>query len=257
VTTAPLVVAGTRAWRYGRCVTALPASALTALLGLRLAGTPLSGVLQRLVEIAKDGVAGSDEVSITLVRDEKPWTAAYTGQLALDADEMQYERGYGPCMEAGLSGTLLRVEDMREETRWPDYAAQVVSRGVLSSLSIPLPLQTEVVGAMNCYARTAAAFDDRSAEVGVELAGHTAVAVVNAMGYQNAAELAEHMQAAMANRATIEQAKGIIMAQNRCDADEAFNILRRASQGRNVKVRDLALQLVASVSNGPGPNRPG
>jgi GAF domain-containing protein len=228
-------------------VTALPASALTALLGIRLGGTPLSDVLQRLVEIAKDGVAGADEVSITLMRDEKPWTAAYTGELALDADEMQYERGYGPCMEAGLSGTLLRVDDMREETRWRDYAANVVPRGVLSSLSVPLPLQTEVVGAMNCYARTPAAFEERSTEVGLELAGHIAVAVVNAMGYQDAAELADHMRAAMANRAAIEQAKGIIMAQNRCDADEAFNILRRASQGRNVKVRDLAQELVTSM----------
>jgi GAF domain-containing protein len=237
-------------------VTALPASTLTALLGIRLGGTPLSGVLQRLVEIAKDGIPGADEVSITLVRDERPWTAAYTGQLALDADEMQYERGYGPCIEAGMSGTLLRVEDMRMEPRWPDYAANVVPRGVLSSLSVPLPLQTEVLGALNCYARTPGAFDDRSAEVGLELAGHIAVAVVNAMGYQGAAELAEHMQAAMANRAVIEQAKGIIMAQNRCDADGAFNILRRASQGRNVKVRDLARELVGSMPARPGPKRP-
>jgi GAF domain-containing protein len=229
-------------------VTALPASTLTALLGIRLGGTPLSGVLQQLVEIAKQGVAGADEVSITLVRDDKPWTAAYTGQLALDADEQQYERGYGPCIEAGLSGTLLRVEDMREETRWPDYAATVVPRGVLSSLSVPLPLQTEVVGAMNCYARTPGAFGEESGEAGLELAGHIAVAVVNAMGYQNAARLADDMQAAMANRAVIEQAKGIIMAQNRCDADEAFNILRRASQGRNAKVRDLAREIVDSVS---------
>ena len=89
---------------------------------------------------------------------------------------------------------------MREETRWPDYAANVVPRGVLSSLSVPLPLQTEVVGAMNCYARTPGAFGDRSVEVGLELAGHIAVAVVNAMGYQDAAELADHMQAAMANQ---------------------------------------------------------
>ena len=236
-------------------MTALPASTLTALLGIRLGGTPLSGVLQRLVEIAKDGIKGADEVSITLVRDEKPWTAAYTGQLALDADELQYERGYGPCMEAGLSGTVLQVADLREESRWPDYAANVVPRGVLSSLSVPLPLQTEVVGAINCYARTPDAFDDRSVEAGLELAGHIGVAVVNATGYHNASELAAHMQAAMANRASIEQAKGIIMAQNRCTADAAFDILRRASQGRNVKIRDLAEELTTSVAAPPPTGR--
>jgi GAF domain-containing protein len=237
-------------------VTALPPSTLTALLGIRLGGGPLSAVLQRLVEIARDGIGGAEEVSITLVRDEGPWTAAYTGQLALDADEMQYERGYGPCIDAGVSGTVLRVDDMRVESRWPDYAATVVPRGVLSSLSVPLPLQTAVVGAINCYARRPLSFDDISVEHGVELAGHVAVAVVNAVGYQDAAELAHHMQAAMASRAVIEQAKGIIMAQNRCDADQAFDILRRASQGRNVKVRDLAQNLVETVSGAPQPTPP-
>jgi GAF domain-containing protein len=229
-------------------VSTLSPTTLSALLGIRLGGSQLSDVLQRLVDIAKEAVPGADEVSITLVRDERPWTAAYTGQLALDADELQYERGYGPCIEAGISGLLLRVEDMRVETRWPDYASTVVTRGTLSSLSVPLPLQTEVVGALNCYARRPEAFDDTSTDTGVELAGHVAVAVVNAMGYVDAADLAENMQQAMASRSVIEQAKGIIMAQNRCDAQTAFDILRRASQGRNVKLRDLAADLVRQIS---------
>jgi len=226
----------------------LPPTTLTALLGIRLGGVELSGVLQRIVDIAKDAVAGVDEVSITLVRDDRPWTATYTGQLALDADEMQYARGYGPCIDAGVTGTVLRVDDMRVETRWPDYAAAVVPRGVLSSLSVPLPLQTEVVGAINCYARRPFAFDDVAVETAVDLAGHVAVAVVNAMGYIDAAQLAHHMQQAMVSRAVIEQAKGILMAQNRCDADTAFAILRRASQGRNIKIRDLAADLVGRVA---------
>src|SRR5215218_4355124 len=221
----------------------LPPTTLTALLGIRLGGVELSGVLQRIVDIAKDAVAGVDEVSITLVRDDRPWTATYTGQLALDADEMQYERGYGPCIDAGVSGTLLRVDDMRDESRWPDYATVVVPRGVLSSLSVPLPLQTELVGALNCYSREPQAFA-ASTTAAVELASHVAVAVSNAMSYLDAAALADHMRAAMESRSVIEQAKGIIMAQNRCDAERAFDVLRRASQGRNVKLRDLAQDLV-------------
>ena len=94
-------------------VTALSASTLTALLGIRLGEGPLAGVLDRLVHIARTAIPGADEVSITLVREERPWTAAYTGQLALDADELQYERGYGPCIDAGLSGTVLK---------WPERA---------------------------------------------------------------------------------------------------------------------------------------
>jgi GAF domain-containing protein len=231
-------------------VTVLPASTLTALLSLRLGEGELQQVLDRLVGIAKDALDGADEVSITLVRDDKPWTAAYTGRLALDADEMQYERGYGPCIDAGISGTVLHVPDMREESRWPDYAAVVVPRGVLSSLSVPLPLQTELVGALNCYSGEPGAFVG-STTAAVELASHVAVAVSNAMSYLDAAALADHMRAAMESRSVIEQAKGIIMAQNRCDAERAFEVLRRASQGRNVKLRDLAHELVERVAAPP------
>jgi GAF domain-containing protein len=232
-------------------VSALPPATLADLLSIRLGGAELSHVLRRVADIAKGALPGADEVSITLVRDERPWTAAYTGQLALDADEIQYERGYGPCVDAGVTGTLLRVDDMRVETRWPEYVTGVLPRGVLSSLSIPLPLQTEVVGALNCYSRRSAAFDAAATETGVELAGHVAVAVVNAMGYIDAAALAHHMQQAMVTRAVIEQAKGIVMAQNRCDAETAFGILRRASQSRNVKLRDLAADLVERVASRP------
>ena len=54
----------------------------------------------------------------------------------------------------------------------------------------------------------------------------------------------------MASRAVIEQAKGILMAQRDCSADEAFDMLRRASQRENVKLRDVAQRIVGSVVAG-------
>jgi GAF domain-containing protein len=232
-------------------VPGLSASTLAALLRVELGEASLTDVLGQLAGIAKDSLTGAEEVSITLVRGDRPYTAAHTGQLALDADEMQYERGYGPCIDAGLSGLVLRIADMRQETRWPDYAAKVVPRGVLSSLSVPLPLQTEVVGALNCYSGTPSSFPGEAVGPAVELAGHVGVAVRNVLTYAEAAKLADDMKAAMASRAVIEQAKGIIMAQNRCDADAAFEVLRRASMGRNVKLRDLARELVVAVAGSP------
>jgi GAF domain-containing protein len=227
----------------------LPPSALEALLRITLADASLSEILQRLAGVAKDSVPGADEISITLVRGDRPYTAAYTGQLALDADEMQYARGYGPCIDAGLSGVVLAVDDMRKETRWPDYAANVVRRGVLSSLSVPLPVQIDVLGALDCYARTPSAFRGGSHEVALQVAGYIGVAVANAVTYSETAQLASNLQTAMVSRAVIEQAKGIIMAQNRCDADKAFDILRRASMGRNVKLRELAAGIVAGITD--------
>jgi GAF domain-containing protein len=226
----------------------LPASTMTALLGIRLDRGPLDEVLRRLVDISKDALAGADEVSTTLVRDDKGWTAAHTGRLALDADEMQYARGYGPCMDAGRSGTVLLIDDTRTEARWPDYTANVTSRGVLSSLSVPLPIQTDVIGALNCYARTPSAFSAEEVEAGEELAGHLAVAVANAVVYTAATTLVEQMRTAMSSRSIIDQALGVVMAQNRCDAEAAFGVLTRASQNRNIKLRDVARGIVTNVS---------
>jgi GAF domain-containing protein len=225
---------------------------MTALLGVRLDKGPLEDVLQQLVGIARDALVGADAVSTTLVRDDKGWTAAYQGRLALDADELQYERGYGPCMDAGRTGTVLLVDDMREETRWPDYTAQVVSCGVLSSLSVPLPIQTDVIGALNCYSRTASAFSAEAIEVAEELAGHVAVAVGNAVAYADATRLVEQMRTAMASRSVIDQAMGVVMAQNRCSAEAAFALMTRASQNRNIKLREIARGIVASVSRPTG-----
>jgi GAF domain-containing protein len=225
----------------------LPASTLTALLSIRRSAKLLDEVLDDLVRIAQDAMPETAAASITLLRGERPFTAAYVGEIAQIADEMQYERGYGPCVDAGLSNTLLMVPDMRMETRWPDYTTNVITKGVLASLSVPLPVQTDVVGGLNLYSTEPSTWPDL--DIALELAGYIAVAIADAVSHQDTANFAADMQAAMASRAVIEQAKGVIMAQNRCDADRAFEILRQASMGRNVKLRQLAASLVDQVAS--------
>ena len=193
-----------------------------------------------------------DEIK-ALIRGEKPFTASFTGERAEAADELQYQRGYGPCLDAGMSGEVLVITDMREETRWPEFAAAVSAQGILSAVSLPLPLQTDLIGALNWYGTTPGV-QEETVQAGVELAAHMAVAISNAVTYSDSAKFAEDMQAAMASRAVIEQAKGAIMAQNRCGPDRAFEILRVASMGRNVKLRDLARDLVTKLE--PSPRKP-
>jgi GAF domain-containing protein len=226
----------------------LDAGSLLELAAIVYSGETLQSVLERVAQIAKRALPGADEVSVTLIRDDEPFTAAFTGQLALDADEMQYERGYGPCMDAGRAGIVLRVEDMRREERWPDYAAAVSARGVLSSLSVPLPIQDRYVGALNIYSATPAAFDDGAVAAGQLLASYAAVAVHNAQAFTEASALAADLAKAMQSRAVIEQAKGIIMNERRCTADEAFTLLTRVSQQANIKLRDIAAEMVARAA---------
>jgi GAF domain-containing protein len=132
----------------------------------------LNEVLTDVTRIAARGIPGAEATSITLLRDDKPFTAAYSGDMALAADELQYEHGYGPCMDAGRGGVLLRVDDMRTEERWPDYVAHVVTATpVRSSLSIPLPYQGSSIGALNNYSTQPAAFaTPESLRAGLEVA---------------------------------------------------------------------------------------
>ena len=87
-------------------------------------------------------------------------------------------------------------------------------------------------------------------EAGLEVAEVIAVAVANADAHWQLGEQARNMRIAMDSRAVIEQAKGVLMAQQQVDAEQAFEILRAASQRSNRKLRDIAVGVVASTQPG-------
>jgi GAF domain-containing protein len=162
----------------------------------------------------------------------------------MDADEMQYERGYGPCMDAGLAGQMFLVDDMRSEQCWPDYAQNVTALGVLSSLSVPLPFQGTSIGALNTYTSHPKIFDDTDVELAQEVAAWIAIAVGNAEAAARTSEDLIQLRTLMLSRACIEQAKGILMERHKITEDEAFTMLTHASQRTNTKLRDIASELV-------------
>jgi len=211
-------------------------------------GRTLDEVLTQIVRIATAGIPGAESTSITLLKDDKPFTAAHHGEMALAADELQYAKGYGPCMDAGRGGVLLRIDDVRTEQRWPDYVAHAQEVGVGSSLSVPLPYQGSSIGALNIYSTKVAAFATPEAlEAGLETAEVVAVAIANADAHWQASEQARNMRLAMESRAIIEQAKGVLMAQRHLTAEQAFEVLREASQRYNRKLRDIATGIVEST----------
>ena len=223
---------------------------LRELAQVALVDRSLTEVLNDIVAIAARGIPGAEASSITLLRAEKAYTAAHSGEMALAADELQYAHGYGPCMDAGRGGVLLRIDDMRTETRWPDYVAHVLTATpVLSSLSVPLPYQGSAIGALNNYSTKPAAFaSPESLRAGTDVAEVIAVAVANADAHAQLFDQARNMRVAMESRAVIEQAKGVLMAQRHVDAEQAFEILREASQRYNRKLRDIAAGIVESAA---------
>ncbi|HWH34012.1 MAG TPA: GAF and ANTAR domain-containing protein, partial [Acidimicrobiales bacterium] len=179
-------------------------------------------------------------------------TYGATGELPAAADERQYEVGHGPCVDAAQGNQWTIVADCRTDDRWPDVTGPLATKGLLSSMSIPLPLHEGSVGALNSYARTPRAFDESDVPLGEQFAALAAVTVANARSYIDAARAAEGMREAMRSRSVIEQAKGIIIGRTGCSPERAFELLVQQSQHENRKLREVAASLVAQAG-GPRP----
>ena len=223
-------------------------AAFAELAQLKLDEGDLPAILARVADLARRALRAADGASVTLVEADRPYPVAFTGQLALDLDETQYADGHGPCLEVAQASGTVDIPDMAAETRYPAFARRALAGGIRSSLSVALPLQEAVIGALNIYATAPGAFDGEAAELAQTFAGYAAVAIANARLYQTTATLAENMRRAMETRAVIEQAKGILIAQQHCTPEYAFELLTRLSQVSHRKLRDCAADLVASTA---------
>jgi len=184
-----------------------------------------------------------------LIDNGSPRTVAFSGELAVRVDESQYAAGYGPCLDAARRGEKIRVDDLRDEAaRWPDYVPPALAAGVLSSLSLPLNVNDRLIGAVNIYSLDSHTFKGAPEESAAALAQYGGVLLSNANIYYQATSMAEQMQQAMSSRAVIEQAKGVLMAQRHCTADEAFDALVRLSQESHRKLRDVATSIIEGLS---------
>lgn len=209
-----------------------------------LGGEPLSEVLERVALLAKAAVPGVDEVSITVVEGDRAGTAVFTSDLAVQLDERQYADGFGPCIDAARTGRLIQVPNT-DDPAYPGFAVQAARAGVTRTLSLGLPVPDRQVGGLNLYARSGHGFDDTTLAAARAFAEGASVAVANASRYAQTVDEVRQMKEAVASRAVIEQAKGMIMVTRACDADEAFTELARLASASGRKVRSVAADIVA------------
>ncbi len=205
----------------------------------------LPSMLTKVALIAADAIPGTDMTSITMLVREKPRTPAYTDKRALELDQVQYALDDGPCLSAlrhrGVEQMVTASDD-----RWPTFSAEAQRRDIASVLSAPLSNGESSRGALNLYSESG--FDQDAPELACLFADQLGLAAANAAVLTEGASLAEQLKTALVSRATIDQAKGILMAAQRCGPQQAFDILRRASQGQNRKLRDVAAEIVDRYS---------
>jgi len=218
---------------------------------ISLADRSLTDIAHEVCQLALAVLPGADAASVTLVEDDGTRTAVFTSDLAVTLDERQYRPGFGPCLDAAHHGRVVRIDDTAHDTAYLEYAALARRRDVTSVLAIGLTMPGHVRGGLALYRlRSEAAFDAETEEAALAYAGRAAVVLANAAFVGSTTRLVARAQSALASRAVIDQAKGIVMLTTACEADEAFRVLTQMSQHVNRKVRDLATDMTTAAARG-------
>lgn len=214
---------------------------------LRIGGSS-STAQQRLVDLACSFVPDCEWAGITLrPADGRPRTLAHHGEPAIHLDELKYEIGDGPCLEAAHSSEPVVTADLTIETRWPQFCEialeQSPVRDVMSFHLTDHPVPT----ALNLYTRTPGSFGGNAVTVGALFATHASTLMAHADSSHQAATLGT----AITTSRQIGAAVGILMGIHKVTEPEAFDLLRHTSNNLNRKLRDIA-QDVTDTGEPPG-----
>jgi hypothetical protein len=199
--------------------------------------------LARVVDLAVSTIEGCDFAGVFLVVNGEVTEPVCTDALAAEVDGLQHRFSEGPCLAAMAQGVTFYAEDLAEDARWPIFGPAATGAGVRSLLALPL-LVPGVPGALNCYARYPRAFGVIDRGKALLLAGMAGLAYASIRTHEDDERKAINLHAALATREVIGQAQGILMEREHLSSHEAFDILRRASQHLNLKLRDVAQNLV-------------
>ncbi|AHH96947.1 GAF domain-containing protein [Kutzneria viridogrisea] len=231
------------------------ATGLHELTALVLSTTDLAESLRHIAEITSLLVRGEPMTGVWLERRGRVTTATSSPALADLLDRGRREQGRGPATECPRRAEPCYVKDVSEELSQGPYRARMLADGVHSIYCHPLRSDGEVVGSLNLYSPVRQGFGVRERQVVRLTAAHAGVLLAAAVQAIDQAESAAQLREALACRAVIDQAIGVVVAQRGCDADTAFDLLRAASQNTNRKLVSIATAIMASASGGPP--RPG
>jgi GAF domain-containing protein len=225
-------------------------SALLVQMGAVVLSTETVGTTVELVTaLATEAIPGAAGAGVTLVDDRITRSMAASNSLVERADALQYQLGHGPCLTSWHDGVTVRVDDVLEEERWPQWCAAVVEVGVRSVLSVPLVAAGTRLGAIKVYSAEPATFDERAERLLELFAQQAAILLANTQTLADARRTNLQLTNALENRDVIGQAKGILLAQGAVDDTAAFAMLVSASQHTNTKLHTVAQQLVESVTS--------
>jgi transcriptional regulator with GAF, ATPase, and Fis domain len=225
---------------------------LTELAALLLSVENADEALLHLARTAVVVVPDGPSCGITVKVDGKFRTVVFSGEIPPSVDEAQYERDDGPCLDALRTGNLVVVQDLaaEDQNRWGGFPPVALAAGAHGVLAYPLEVGGQIVGVLNLYAHERDLFPEKVQRIAKQFVDPAALLLSGVLQRLSQAELIAHLNTALASRAVIDQAIGIIMATRTCSAGEAFAVLRRMSNDQNVKLRDVAAAMTEAVAAG-------
>lgn len=211
--------------------------------------------LTELMAVCQGAFTKPVAVSVILGSPSAPTLIATGSKMAQTLDGIQVVAGEGPTHDCWENGTVVHTSVLPTDARWLRLAEQLGDAPVCSVISAPIARHGERTGALNVYS----VYDDLVDPATLEIAELLGVAVAGALHDANVRheleKAARQLEIALQSRAVIDQAKGILMARHRCDADAAFRLLAEASSSTNVKLRVVAERLVGETVAGADEDR--
>jgi transcriptional regulator with GAF, ATPase, and Fis domain len=169
----------------------------------------------------------------------------------------QLQAHEGPCQDCFSQGNAVIGADLtRASNRWPRFAPYAVKAGYRSVHAFPMRLRHEVIGALNLFSTEIGDMDPADARVVQALTDVATIALLQQRAIRRGEVLAEQLQQALNSRVIIEQAKGALAQIHSCSPDEAFDLLRRYTRARGLRLTDVAHQVTADPYSLPDLNPP-
>lgn len=195
-------------------------------------------------QLAVDHVPGCEAAGIVLVVRGSMRSVGSTTPVVETVDDLQFRYSAGPAIDALKAVDVVKVDDLRTDPRWPSLGPIVVAAtGVRSVLAHRLQARDRTLGVLTLHSTAPGAFDDgRVAHLASLFARHASLALA-------AAQAEDGLRAALDSRETISVAMGILMAREGLSRGQAFDVLRRASQRENVKLREIAARIAGGMED--------
>jgi hypothetical protein len=219
-----------------------PASTFRELAHVVYAGEDVDAVYHAVCKAATELVSGCDHASLMLIRHGTPVTVASSDEIAARIDAFERELGDGPCLDAIEDEAAYVDSDLTDGSPWPELTARVLSETPVRGMAgFRMMASNKKTGALNLFSDQPGKLTRQSVNEAILLVSFASVALMAAGEQQTALTLRRGLES---NR-EIGKAIGLLMAFHKVDEDAAFGMLRQASQDMNVKVSQVAREVVA------------